>query len=210
MRIDISGYMITGSTMGWYGGNATGSSDVVQKIKATPTNEAIDVYINSSGGSVFAGVEIYSELRQRANVNIFVTGLAASAASIVCQAGTCKMSPAATMMIHCVSTYAAGNAQDMRKAADTLETLDNSIVQAYIEKTGKTKEELLALMQEETWLNVDQAINLGLCEGVWQAAAKPNTPAPAPTQAPAAVVPAVNAYKNKSRDLELLRLKYSL
>ena len=112
----------------------------------------MEVIINSGGGSVFAASEIYTTLKSyMGNVIVKIVGLAASAASVVAMAGTkVLMSPTAQMMIHNVTTYAEGDYRDMEHTAVILKNANDTIANAYRLKSGKTQEELLALMDDET------------------------------------------------------------
>lgn len=206
MRIDINGYLATGSYPYLFAeGDITGSADVVAKIKSTPQNEPIAVYINSPGGSVFAGIAIYSELRARNDVTIYITGLAASAASLVAQAGKCLMSPAAMMMVHKVSTYASGNSDDFEKTAQDLLEMDTAIIGAYREKTHKTDAELMQLLSDETWMSSAKAISLGFADALWET--QTSTPATTP---PASTPPQSSKPTNNTaryRAINILKLR---
>jgi ATP-dependent Clp endopeptidase proteolytic subunit ClpP len=135
--------------------------------------EALDVStialrINSPGGSVFEGNTIYNALRRHdATVTTYVDGLAASAASIVALAGDeVIMAPNAMMMIHDAWGFAIGNAADMRKQADTLEKVNATLVATYRGRTGKSNEEILAAMADETWFDAETAVEWGLADRV--------------------------------------------
>lgn len=129
--------------------------------------EEIEVHINSSGGVVDVGSEIYTLLRSyNGNVKIKILGEACSAASVVAMAGHCEMSPTALMMIHCASTRASGNSADMAHASEMLNTVDEAICAAYTAKTGMTKEQVLNMMKKETWLNAEKALEYKLINGI--------------------------------------------
>ena len=114
-----------------------------------------------------AGQEMYAMLRGRSDIDIEVESYAASAASVIAMAGHCTMSPIGMLMIHCVSTSrVAGNHQDMEKMAETLRTYDEALANAYVLKTGRPKDEILQLMNEETWLTADRAVELGFVDGI--------------------------------------------
>lgn len=148
-------------------------------IKATCpkiVNDAIDkanggdleVIINSGGGSVFAASEIYTALKSyMGNVTVKIVGMAASAASVIAMAGKkVMMTPTGQMMIHNVTTYAEGDYRDMEHTADILKTANDTIANAYRLKSGKTQEELLALMDDETWMDAKKAKELGLIDEI--------------------------------------------
>ena len=134
------------------------------------TNEydTLDIEINSGGGSVFAGSEIYTALKNhKGTVNVSIVGLAASAASVIAMSGNnIKMSPTAQFMIHNVSAQGAGDYRDMQHMADVLKTANETIASAYILKTGKTKDEILAMMDKETWLTAEKAKEYGFIDEV--------------------------------------------
>lgn len=173
-RIDIRG-MIYGNdwkeVLDWYGIENTVPADVQKVLNMSADGDDIDVYINSGGGEIFAGSEIYTIIREAAesgryNVNIYITGMAASAASVVAMAGHSAMSPTAQLMVHCVSTCACGNHNDMAHVAEELQTADEALCQAYVDKSGMTKEEALAMMEHETWLTAEQAKEKGLIDEI--------------------------------------------
>ena len=134
----------------------------------TDENEEIKVIINSPGGDVQAGQEIYSILKDVKNhVTVEVQSMAASAASMVAMAGdTVKMSPVALLMIHNASTCTSGDYRDMQHTADVLQTVNTAIMQAYIAKTGKTEAELREMMDKETWLTANQCIEHGFADEI--------------------------------------------
>lgn len=134
----------------------------------TGENEELKVIINSPGGDVQAGQEIYSILKDIKNpVTINVQSMAASAASMIAMAGdTVKMSPVALLMIHNASTCTSGDYRDMQHTADVLQTVNTAIMQAYIAKTGKTEDELKDMMDRETWLTANQCIEHGFADEI--------------------------------------------
>lgn len=168
-RIEIRGVMIPNDYKAYYDyfkEDSTCPADV-QKIINTAPNEAHDIYINSPGGVIDVGAEIYTMLRNHSpGVRIHIVGQACSAASVAAMAGHCDMSPVALMMVHCVSTRAAGNHTDMEHCAEVLRTADDAMCQAYVQKTGMSKEEALELMERETWLTAERALELGLIDEI--------------------------------------------
>lgn len=134
----------------------------------TDENEELKVIINSPGGDVQAGQEIYSILKDIKNhVTINVQSIAASAASMIAMAGdTVKMSPVALLMIHNASTCTSGDYRDMQHTADVLQTVNTAIMQAYIAKTGKTEDELKVMMDRETWLTANQCLENGFADEI--------------------------------------------
>ena len=169
-RVNIKGPIVSNSDYSiyeWFGIEATCPKIVHDAIEKA-NGEDLEVIINSGGGSVFPASEIYTALRDYAgNVIVKIVGLAASAASVVAMAGTkVLMSPTAQMMIHNVTTYAEGDYRDMEHTAEILKNANNTIANAYRLKSGKTQEELLALMDNETWMTAQKAKELGLIDEI--------------------------------------------
>ena len=131
-------------------------------------NEDIILEINSGGGSVTAASEMYTLLREHPNNVISKNlGLAASAASYLLLAGDkVLMSPTAQIMIHNASTVASGDYRDMNHTSSVLKNVNISIANAYKLKTGKTHDELLAMMDNESWLTAQQAKQIGLIDEI--------------------------------------------
>lgn len=168
-RINVYGSIIPNDYkwyFDWFEEDSTCPRDVT-KVLDKANGEEVEVYINSPGGIIEAGSEIYTALREyNGNVKIKIVGQACSAASIIAMAGHCEMSPTALMMVHCVSTRASGNHADMEHTAEVLRTADDALSNAYVAKTGMSKEEVLQMMEEETWLTAEQAKEKGLIDGI--------------------------------------------
>jgi len=169
-KINIKGPIVGNSEVWiyeWFGIEATSPQKVNDALEKA-NGEDIEVEINSGGGSVFAGSEIYTALKSYpGNVTVKIVGLAVSAASVIAMAGNkVMMSPTAQIMIHNVSSRAEGDYRDMEHTADVLKNADNTIANAYRIKTGKTQEELLALMDKETWMTADKAKELGFVDEI--------------------------------------------
>lgn len=128
----------------------------------------VTVYINSPGGDVFAGAEIYTALREHpGRVTVKVSGIAASAASLIAMAGDeVLMSPVAYMMIHDPWTRAVGNARDMEHAAEVLREVGEGLITAYMTKTGKTRDEIMGLLAAETYMSAQTAVDEGFADGI--------------------------------------------
>ncbi|MGG1599320.1 head maturation protease, ClpP-related [Paenibacillus naphthalenovorans] len=128
----------------------------------------VELYINSPGGSVSAGSEVYTILKEYAGkVTAKVTGLAASAASFFLMAADeIMMSPTSQLMIHNASTWTGGDKNVHWSNTDMLRGTDVAITNAYRLRTGKTTEELLELMNKTTWMNAQQAVGLGFADGI--------------------------------------------
>ncbi|HEX3739436.1 MAG TPA: head maturation protease, ClpP-related [Terriglobales bacterium] len=119
----------------------------------------IELNLNSPGGDLFEGVAIYNLLKSAGKpVNVNVLGLAASAASLIAMAGTSiTMQLGTQMMIHEGLALAVGHADDMRKMADTLESVTASAADIYVARTGLSKDTILSMLKDETWMNPEQA-----------------------------------------------------
>jgi len=170
VKVKIKG-PIVGNSDAWiyeYFGIEATSPSMVDKVLEKANGEDLEVEINSGGGSVFAGSEIYTALKSyKGNVAVKIVGLAASAASVIAMAGNkVMMSPTAQMMIHNVSSCAAGDYREMEHTAEILKNANDTIANAYRIKTGKTQEELLALMDKETWMTAQKAKELGFIDEV--------------------------------------------
>lgn len=128
----------------------------------------VDIEINSPGGYIYPASEIYTALmKHKGNVNITITGRAASAASVIAMAGThVTMSPTAQMMIHNISASGAGDYRDFEHYAEQLKKSNDTIANAYMLKTGKTREEILKLMDHETWFTPDEALENGFIDEI--------------------------------------------
>lgn len=128
----------------------------------------VTVNVNSPGGDFFEGVAIYNLLREhQGKVTVKVMGLAASAASVIAMAGDeIQMGEGSFLMIHNAWAVAMGNRNDMRATADILEPFDAAMASLYAERTGMSLTEVTQMMDRETWINSDQAIDLGFANGM--------------------------------------------
>lgn len=128
----------------------------------------VTIWLNSPGGDCFAASQIYAMLMDyKGPVTVKIDGLAASAASVIAMAGTdVLMAPTAMMMIHNPATIAFGDHKDMEKAIDMLEEVKNSIINAYELKTSQPRKTLSKMMDEETWMNANKAVELGFADGL--------------------------------------------
>jgi ATP-dependent protease ClpP protease subunit len=148
--------------IGYWG---TSAQAFVDELKAI-TAPAIDLHINSPGGEVFDGIAIHTcLLAHAATVNVYIDGLAASAASFIAMAGDrITMARNATMMIHEASGICIGNAGDMRQLADLLEKLDGTIADIYAQRAGGSVEGWREAMAAETWYTAAEAVAAGLAD----------------------------------------------
>lgn len=128
----------------------------------------VTVWLNSPGGDCIAASQIYTMLMDyQDDVTIKIDGIAASAASVIAMAGTkVLMAPTALMMIHNPMTMAYGNQADMEKAIEMLDEVKESIMNAYEIKTSLSRAKLSHLMDSETWMNANKAIELGFADDI--------------------------------------------
>lgn len=170
MKINIKGPIVSNNDARiykWFGIEAT-SPSIVDEALEKANGEDVEVEINSGGGSVFAGSEIYTALKSyKGQVLIKIVGIAASAASVIAMAGDLiLMSPTAQMMIHTTTTYTSGDYREMEHTAEVLKNTDNTIANAYRLKSGKTQDELLEMMSHETWMTAEKAKELNLIDEI--------------------------------------------
>lgn len=158
-QIDIFGDIVSDK---WFD-EETSAVSFRDSLKSLGDVSTINLSINSGGGSVFDGIAIYNMLKaSKAEINVYVEGLAASIASVIAMAGdTITMRSGSMMMVHSPWTVAQGNAEDMRQMADTLDKTSDSIVDIYSERTKLPIDEIKQVMQNETWLSADEAVSQG-------------------------------------------------
>ena len=137
----------------------------------------IVVWINSPGGDCVAASQIYTMLMDyTGNVTVKIDGLAASAASVIAMAGTeVLMAPTALLMIHNPMSIAIGDTEEMQKAIAMLDEVKESIINAYEIKTGQSRAKISHLMDGETWMNANKAIELGFVDGILEDAKRGHT-----------------------------------
>ena len=155
--------------------------EAIKNFLSGQQGKSLNIYINSGGGSVFAGLAIYNMIRRFAESNtvqVYVDGLAGSIASVIAFAGNTppKIPSNAFLMIHNPFALVEGNAADLRKMADDLDVITGGIVNVYMEhvKEGVTEDQIRELMDAETWLNGQDAakyFNIETTESVAEIAA---------------------------------------
>lgn len=152
----------------WWNEDLIGPKDFAAQLADLGDVSEIRVRINSPGGDVFAAQAIVNLLRtHKAKVVTQIDGLAASAASVIAMAGDEVIMPGnAMMMIHNPWTYAMGDARDLRKTADTLDQVRETIISAYQAKSGMERNAIINLLNAETWMTADQAKSYGLVDTV--------------------------------------------
>ena len=128
----------------------------------------IVIFLNSPGGDCVAASQIYTMLIEyKGNVTVKIDGIAASAASVIAMAGTkVLMAPTSLMFVHNPLTVAIGDSEEMQKAIAMLDEVKESIISAYELKTGMSRLKISNLMDAETWMNAQKAIELGFADGM--------------------------------------------
>ena len=168
-KIKINGVIIPNDYQDiydWLGWDATSPKKVSEQLE--DSNDNIVVEINSGGGSVFAGSEIYTMLKSyTGEVTVRIVGIAASAASVIAMAGNkVLMSPTSQLMIHNATIATHGDYREMDHTSDFLKNINQSIANAYKLKSGKTDDELKEIMDNETWFTAQQALEHKLIDEV--------------------------------------------
>ena len=168
-KIKINGVIIPNDYQDiydWLGWDATSPKKISEQLE--DSNDNVVVEINSGGGSVFAGSEIYTMLKSyTGEVTVRIVGIAASAASVIAMAGNkVLMSPTSQLMIHNATMATHGDYREMDHTSDFLKNVNQSIANAYKLKSGKTDDELKEMMDNETWFTAQQALEHKLIDEV--------------------------------------------
>lgn len=173
MRLKLNGYVAADDDkeiFQWFGYAAFSPKDVRDALEQLPEGETLTLEINSGGGSVWAGSEIYSVLRgSNAETVAEIQSLAASAASYVAiGCNRVLISPVGQMMIHPPSIATSGDAAQHRQSIKILNSITGSILNAYeLKCAGKrTRQQLASMMQAETWLTAQEAVDAGLADEI--------------------------------------------
>lgn len=164
-KIEIKGAIIPNNSIEAYKKEGK-EYTALQDIELPSSSEPVEVIINSGGGDVFTGSEIYSRLKDhKGQVIVKIVGVCASIASVIAMAGdTVEMSPTGLFMIHNAMTWTYGNTKEHRKQIEALEVINNSIALAYQNKTGLPMDTIRELMEEETWFSCDRALEYGFVD----------------------------------------------
>lgn len=169
IEIDIKGEIVSSGSewiYDWYGIQATSPQQVINKLK-NANGQPVLIKISSGGGNVFAGCEIYDEIKNyKGDVTIEITGICASIAGVIAMAAKTKMSPLAQFMMHNVSTSSNGDYRDMEHTAEVLKKANKTIANAFIMKTGLKEEDIKNMMDRETWLTAEECKELGLIDEI--------------------------------------------
>ena len=150
----------------WFGGiSAKTFKDELAGVKKA---QQLNVFINSAGGNVFDGISIYNQLKRHpANVTVEIDGLAASIASLIAMAGDeIFMAENAMMMVHKPWGGVFGTAEEMRQYADTLDKVQDTLITTYTNRSSTDEKSIRALMDAETWMNAEEAAELGLIDTI--------------------------------------------
>ena len=150
------------------GGFGVTAQSFINELNSLNGVSNIHLHISSEGGSVQEGVAIYNALkRHQAKVDVFIDGWALSMASFIAMAGDkVYMSENALMMIHNAWGGGSGDARELRKTADILEKATDSLVDGYVLKTGKSREEISSMLDEETWMTAEEALEQGFIDHI--------------------------------------------
>ena len=166
-QIDLFGYVGGSKDDPWDKG--FNESEFLDEFRKIPSDSALDISINSFGGAVYTGLSIYSLLKAHEGPITFrVDGAAMSAATIITSVPGAKviMPKGSMMMIHKVSSVAIGTTDDMRKMADDMEKLEENLVAIYVEKTGRTAEEIREKLNAESYFTAEEAVEFGLADEI--------------------------------------------
>ncbi|HEM3192938.1 TPA: head maturation protease, ClpP-related [Streptococcus suis] len=169
-RIKLRGPLITNNQQeayDWFGLEAVSAKSISDALPEDGSDIVLEV--NSNGGLVTVGSDIYTMLKQYpGNVTAEVTGMAASAASVaIMGANKVVISPTAQIMIHkSLFGWVSGNSDDLDKASNALKASDQGIINAYVAKTGKSEDEIMELMRNETYMPAQKAVDLGFADEV--------------------------------------------
>lgn len=164
-HIDLFGF-VGGSKEFNDGFNET---DFLNELRAIPEDNALEISINSFGGSVYTALSIYSLLKKhKGSITFRVDGTAMSAATIITSVPNARvvMPRGSMMMIHKVSVGIYGNADDLKKTVEDIEKLEQNVLDIYVEKTGQPREVIQALVDKETYFTAEEAVEFGLADEI--------------------------------------------
>jgi len=152
-------------------GDGISAKEFQKSLTALGKVSTINLRINSPGGDVFDGLAIYNQLAQHpARIVVDIDGLAASIASIIAMSGDeVRMASNAMMMIHNPHGMAVGDATEMQRVAALLTQVKGNLAETYAQRTGNSRDQLEAWMDDETWMTADTAVQHGFADAVSQA-----------------------------------------
>lgn len=174
--LDLFGYVGGSKDDPW--GRGFNESEFLDDFRKIPSDSALDISINSFGGAVYTGLSIYSLLKaHKGPITFRVDGAAMSAATIITSVPGAKviMPRGSMMMIHKVSSVAIGTTDDMRKVADDMEKLEENLIDIYVEKTGRTADEIKEKVNAETFFTAEEAVEFGLADEIDESTEVKNT-----------------------------------
>lgn len=150
----------------WWSDETNSAVSLKDKLLELGDINVINLHINSLGGDVFEGLAMFNLLKQhKANIKVYIDGIAASIASVIAMAGdTIYMPKNSMMMVHNCWSYACGNSKEFRKLADDLDKIMESSIESYMSKINITKEELKELLDNETWLTAQECFDMGFAD----------------------------------------------
>lgn len=168
-KIKAKGKAVELSIFDEIGGFGISAQAFINDLNAVKNASEINLSISSTGGSVQDGVAIFNAIKRHpAHVNVSIVGWALSIASYIAMAGDrVSMAENALMMIHNAWTdYVAGDSRELRRSADVLEKVTESLVDAYAAKTAKSKQEISSMLDAETWMNAEEALAHGFIDEI--------------------------------------------
>lgn len=189
---EISGVIVSNDDAelyDWFGIENT-SPKMLKDFLSESGGDDVIITINSGGGDLYSGVNMHDTLKAYSgDVEIHICGLAASAASIIAMAGRCLMSPGSNIMIHNAACTDCSNKNGKVKIAKDLAVTDRGIAAVYEAKSGKSSDEILKLMDRETWLDAKNALEMGLIDGILGSGGAGNMPDTQITNSAANILP---------------------
>lgn len=175
-QLDLFGYVGGSKDDPW--GKGFNESEFLADFRKIPSDSPLDISINSFGGAVYTGLSIYSLLKaHKGQITFRIDGAAMSAATIITSVPGAKvvMPRGSMMMIHKVSSVAIGTTDDMRKAADDMEKLEENLINIYVEKTGRTADEIKEKVNAESYFTAEEAVEFGLADEIDETTEVKNT-----------------------------------
>lgn len=175
-QLDLFGYVGGSKDDPW--GKGFNEAEFLADFRKIPSDSPLDISINSFGGAVYTGLSIYSLLKaHKGQITFRIDGAAMSAATIITSVPGAKvvMPRGSMMMIHKVSSGVWGNTDDMRKAADDMEKLEDNLIDIYVEKTGRTVAEIKEKVNAESYFTAEEAVEFGLADEIDETTEVKNT-----------------------------------
>lgn len=165
-ELHLFGPIVDASTAEFFGlDSLIDDLSVAKALAEFEPGAELQVLINSPGGDAWTGISIYNLIKAQGNAHVRVTGIAASAASIVAMAGkTLTMDTGSTLMIHKAWTIAIGNERELTESANRLRTLDQNLVDIYHDRTGIDRDEIMSMLDPDTYMSASQAEERGFAD----------------------------------------------